>query len=57
MFVLSIGWSVRAVTLAQTLRTSAFVKRNDWASAEEREDQVPQPYTTPRWTRAWVDPY
>ena len=84
LFVLSIGWSLRAVTLAQTLRTSAFVNRNDWASAEEREDQVrpqwrqrhrdaerlvrqlrddvvhmpvPQPYTTPRWTRAWVDPY
>jgi len=84
LFVLSTGWSVRAVTLAQTLRTSAFVNRNDWASAEEREDQVrpqwrqrhrdaerlvrqlrddvvhmpvPQPYATPRWTRAWVDPY
>jgi len=84
LFVLSTGWSLRAVTLVQTLRSSAFVNRNDWASAEEREDEVrpqwrqrhrdaerlvrqlrdevvntpvPQPYTTPRWTKAWVDPY
>jgi hypothetical protein len=84
LFVLSTGWSLRAVTLVQTLRTSAFVNRNDWAAAEEREDEVrpqwrhrhrdaerlvrqlrddvvnmpvPQPYTNPRWTRAWVDPY
>jgi hypothetical protein len=84
LFVLSTGWSLRTVTLVQTLRTSAFVNRNDWAAAEEREDDVrpqwrqrhpdaerlvrqlrdevvnmpvPQPYTTPRWTRAWVDPY
>ena len=84
LFVLSTGWSLRAVTLAQTLRSSAFVNRNDWAAAEERQDEVrpqwrqrhpdaerlvrqlrdevvntpvPQPYTTPRWTRTWVDPY
>jgi len=84
LFVLSTGWSLRAVTLVQTLRTSAFVNRNDWAAAEERQDEVrpqwrqrhrdaerlvrqlrddvvktpvPQPYTTPRWTKAWVDPY
>jgi hypothetical protein len=84
LFVLSTGWSLRAVTLVQTLRSSAFVNRNDWAAAEERQDEVrpqwrqrhrdaerlvrqlrddvvntpvPQPYTTPRWTRAWVDPY
>jgi hypothetical protein len=84
LLVLSTGWSLRAVTLVQTLRTSAFVNRNDWATAEEREDEVrpqwrsrhpdaerlvrrlrdevvempvPQPFTTPRWTRAWVDPY
>ena len=84
LLVLSTAWSLRAVTLIQTLRTSAFVNRNDWAAAEEREDDVrphwrerhrdaerlvrelrgevvnmpvPQPYTMPRWTRAWVDPY
>jgi hypothetical protein len=84
LLVLSTGWSLRAVTLVQTLRTSAFVNRNDWATAEEREDEVrpqwrqrhrdaerlvrqlrdevvntpvPQPYTTPRWTKPWVDPY
>jgi len=84
LFVLSTGWSLRAVTLAQTLRSSAFVNRNDWAAAEERQDEVrpqwrqrhpdaerlvrqlrdevvnapvPQPYTTPRWTRTWIDPY
>jgi len=84
LLVLSTAWSLRAVTLVQTLRTSAFVNRNDWAAAEERQDEVrphwrerhpdaerlvrqlrdevvnmpvPQPYTMPRWTRAWVDPY
>lgn len=84
LFALSTGWSLRAITLVQTLRSSAFVNRNDWAAAVEREDEVrprwrqrhpdaehlvrqlrdeviktpvPQPYTTPRWTRAWVDPY
>jgi hypothetical protein len=84
LLVLSTAWSLRAVTLVQTLRTSAFVNRNDWAAAEERQDDVrphwrerhrnaerlvrqlrgevvnmpvPQPYTMPRWTRAWVDPY
>jgi hypothetical protein len=84
LFVLSTGWSLRAATLAQTLRASAFVNRNDWAAAEEREDEVrpgwrrrhpdaerlvhqlrdevvnmhvPQPYTMPRWTKTWFDPY
>lgn len=84
LFVLSTGWSLRAMTLAQTLRSSAFVNRNDWAAAEDRQDEVrpqwrqrhpdaerlvrqlrsevvntpvPQPYTMPRWTRTWIDPY
>jgi hypothetical protein len=84
LFVLSTGWSLRVVTLVQTLRSSAFVNRNDWAAAVEREDEVrpqwrqrhrdaerlvrqlrdevvnmpvPQPYTLPRWTKPWVDPY
>lgn len=84
LLLISLGWSLRAVTLTQTLRATAFVNRNDWAAAEEREDEVrpqwrsrhrdaerlvvqlrdevvnmpvPQPYTMPRWTRAWFDPY
>ena len=84
LLVLSAGWTLRAVTLAESLRASAFVNRNDWAQAEQREDEVrpqwrqrhpdaeqlvrdlsrqvvtmtvPQPYTVPRWTRTWIDPY
>jgi len=50
LFVLSTGWSLRAVTLVQTLRTSAFVNRNDWAAAEEREDEV-----RPQWRQRHRD--
>ena len=84
LLVLSIGWTLRAGTLAASLRASAFVNRNDWALAEQREDEVrpgwrmrhpdaerlvrqlgrevvnmpvPQPFTMPRWTRTWIDPY
>ena len=84
LVVLSAGWTLRAVTLVESLRATAFVNRNDWAVAEEREDEVrpqwrsrhpdaerlvrelreevvqmrvPQPYTMPRWTRTWIDPY
>jgi hypothetical protein len=84
LLVLSTGWTLRAVTLVESLRASAFVNRNDWALAEEREDEVrpqwrsrhrdaerlvrqlrqevvnmpvPQPYTMPRWTGTWIDPY
>jgi len=84
LLVLSAGWTLRAATLVETMRESAFVNRNDWAAAVEREDDVrpqwrsrhpdaerlvqqlqkevvympvPQPYTLPRWTKGWFDPY
>jgi len=84
LLVISTGWTLRAATLVESLRASAFVNRNDWAVAEDREDAVrpqwrsrhpdaerlvrqlrrevvdmpvPQPFTMPRWTRTWIDPY
>ena len=40
LVVLSAGWTLRAANLVETMRETAFVNRNDWAVAEEREDQV-----------------
>jgi hypothetical protein len=84
LVILSAGWTLRAATLAATMRQTAFVNRSDWAVADEhmnrnrpewrgrhpdaermfqalREEvvraSVPQPYTMPRWTRDWLDPY
>lgn len=35
LVVLSAGWSLRTVALTYTLRTAAFVHRNDWAGADD----------------------
>jgi hypothetical protein len=40
LLVLSAGWTLRAANLVETMRETAFVNRNDWAVAEEREDEV-----------------
>ena len=40
LVVLSAGWTLRAANLAETMRETAFVNRNDWSVAEEREDEV-----------------
>jgi hypothetical protein len=44
LIVLSGGWTLRAAGLVETMRETAFVNRNDWAVAEEREDEV-----RPKW--------
>jgi len=44
LLILSAGWTLRAANLVETMRESAFVNRNDWAVAEEREDEV-----RPKW--------
>jgi len=44
LIVLSAGWTLRAAGLVETMRETAFVNRNDWAVAEEREDEV-----RPKW--------
>jgi hypothetical protein len=40
LLILSLGWTLRTVTLVATMRETAFVNRSDWAVAEERHDQV-----------------
>ena len=44
LLILSAGWTLRTAGLVETMRVTAFVNRNDWAVAEEREDEV-----RPRW--------
>lgn len=39
LLIMSAGWTLRAATLVETMRETAFVNRSDWTVAEEHMDR------------------